>query len=154
MLPIIFINRIDGKFSQLENRNLAKAPTLFTSEGRLSDGIKENLETWINDNIGFRDQFLKMKARIHLNLFNTSPVSKVEIGEDGFMFYTLDDNMKIANGTYPLNEEDLIDITYNQKAIQKFLNNQGIEYLLVLPPSKVSVYPEKIKGGGAALSTT
>lgn len=54
--------------------------------------------------------------------------------------------MKIADGSYPLTEELLMKFAENQQAISDYYKSQGTEYILVLTPSKASVYPEYIGG--------
>lgn len=144
--PILTINRMSGQKSETENRYLAPFPDVFDQEGHISNNIKADIEAWIADNIGFRSQFTKLAANIKLNLFHQSTSDKVAIGEDGWFFYTQDDNLKIADGTYPLSETLLAEFAEKQQAISDYYKSNGITYVLVLTPSKVSVYPEYLGG--------
>ena len=72
---------------------------------------------------------------------------EVYIGEDGWYYYTQDNNLKIARNEYPLTEELLQEIAKDQQAIQEYYTERGIDYVLVLNPSKVSIYPEYIGWG-------
>jgi alginate O-acetyltransferase complex protein AlgJ len=154
ILPLIFINTINGKISTTEKRVLAQFPALFAEKGELNNGIVQQIETWFNDNIGFRDEFIKIHSIISLDVFHISPTEKVQIGKDGWYFYTRDNNLEIAKGTYPLSEEVLKNIARSQEAIQKYYNDHGISYVLVLNPSKVSIYPEKIREGSFSIRET
>lgn len=153
-MPVLTINRVTGKVSEAENRYLAKFPEILNEQGQLADGLKSGLENWLSDNIGFREQFMKLSTRINYHILKKSPSDKVEIGRDGWFFYTLDDNMKIANGTYPLTEETLAKIALQQEKIKDKLESQGIDYVLILPTSKVSIYPEYIKNGNYLVRRT
>ena len=144
--PIFTLNRIKGAISENENRKLAEFPQIFDESGALSEGLKSGFETWLNDNIGFRDLFLDIAAQIKVHGFHISTSDKVHIGKDGWYFYTLDNNLEIASGEYPLTEDTLKDIAEKQQAISDYYQTQGTEYILVLTPSKASVYPEYIGG--------
>lgn len=146
-LPLVFINHIPNKVSELEKRSLANFPVFSTHEGKLASGIRSSFENWLNDNIGFRDLFVSVYSNIQYNIFGRSPNSMVELGKDGWMYYTQDRNLKIASGEYVLLQKELESILKQQQRINDKLKSQGIEYVLVLPPSKVSIYPEYIRSG-------
>lgn len=145
-LPVLFLNRVPEKVSPTENRKLAAFPVIFDKEGKLAPGIRMGFETWINDNIGFREQFLKVAANIKVKIFHSSTSEKVHIGEDGWYFYTPNSNLEIASGEYPLSDAMLKAIARKQQAISNYYKSQGVDYVLVLTPSKASVYPEYIGG--------
>lgn len=154
-LPIVTINRVPGKVSVTEKRNLAVFPELFDSEGHVADGIKESFETWLGDNIGFRSAFMDLAAEIKVKLLNQSTTDRVEIGRDGWYFYTMDHHLDIARGTYPNFDETVLErICRLQEKIQEKLEAKGIEYVLVLPPSKASIYPEYISSGDYSVTRT
>lgn len=146
-LPILFMNRVPNKVSELEKRHLASFPALYTNEGEIAPGIRGAFETWLNDNIGFRDLFVTVYGNIQYNVFGRSPNSTVQLGRDGWMYYTLDRNLQIASGEYVLSDKELGAILKQQIQIQSKLKKQGIEYVLILPTSKVSIYPEYIRSG-------
>ena len=144
-LVMININTEKGKISITENRYLAQFPVLFNNAGEISQGLNRQFEAWLNDNIGFRDEFLKLHSMISLHVLHVSPTENVHIGKDGWYFYTQDNNLEIARNEYPLTEELLQEIAKDQQAIQEYYAERGIDYVLVLNPSKVSIYPEYIR---------
>ena len=148
LIPLIKINFATGKISDAENRALAPLPKIIdTTTGKIKiSGLRREFESWVNDNIGFRDFFVKLNAYISFNVFNTSPNAQIKIGKNGWYFYNLEHNIEIANGIFPLTENDLLEIKEAQELIQQGLKEKGIEYVLVLTPSKTSVYPEEIAG--------
>lgn len=154
-VPLLYINRINNKMSATEKRYLANFPRILDEKtGKINKDFEIGFNAWLNDNIGFREFFVKMNAKINYDLFKTSPNSSVKIGRDGWFFYNNDNNLEIASGNYPLTEETLIAIKNEQESIQKALKKKGIEYVLVLTPSKVSVYPEKIAGASFGIRET
>lgn len=154
-LPIVTINRVPGKVSVTEKRNLAVFPELFDSEGHVAEGAKEGFETWLGDNIGFRSAFMKLAASLKVKLLRQSSNDQVEIGRDGWYYYTPDNNIDIASGTYPNFDESVLEaICRQQKKIRDKLAAQGIGYVLILPSSKASIYPEYIASGDYTVRET
>ena len=154
-LPILCINRENGKVSVTENRYLASFPKLFDEKGNfISEGFSENLEAWLNDNIGMREQFVELYTNIMVNVLHLSSNEKVEIGKGGWYFYTGDNNLKIAEGTYPLEESEVSKIVQLQQRISNKLHSQGREYVLVLTPAQTSIYPEMVKSGNYEVKDT
>ncbi|WP_018212331.1 DHHW family protein [Desulfitobacterium hafniense] len=154
ILPILTINRISGVMSKSENRYLAEFPQIFNADGELAEGLKNSTENWLNDNIGFRELFVKLYSNFNYHFLGRSPNERVEIGSEGWLYYTRDNNLKIAAGTYPLSLQDLEKIKNHQEKVQEYFNDQGIEYVLILPPSKVSIYPEFIRSGDYSVRNT
>lgn len=154
LIPILTFNRISGKISEAENRHLAVFPEVFDDKGNIKDGIKDSLKSWFDDNLGMRSELVRLNNRIQLKLFNKSPSDKVQLGKDGWLFYTLENNLKIADGTFPLTEKDIENLAVQQTRIQKILASQGIDYVLILPSSKVGIYPEYIQSGNFKVRTT
>lgn len=153
-LPAIASDKVGGSFSPNENRNLAKFPTIIDENKNLSPGLKIEFEAWLKDNLAGREEAQKAKAFIDLNIFDSSPSPKVHIGQGGWYFYTESLNLEIGQGTHLLSSEELEAIRLNQVAVQTNLNEKGIDYVLVLIPSKASVYPEYIGWGDYQVGTT
>lgn len=146
-VPLVNINFESGKISENENRYLVSFPEIIDDNtGRIRKEFFSEFNDWLNDNIGFREFFVKLNANINYKIFGISSNPMISVGKDGWMFYTGDNNLQIANGKYPLTDEILEKIKEEQVSIQKALQKKGIEYVLILTPSKVSIYPEKIIG--------
>lgn len=152
--PLVTINKQANKVSTVEKRYLANFPIIFDENGKISNGARSEIETWLNDNIGFRDNWVKLSSNFKLKVLGTSPSEKVHIGREGWYFYTNDNNLQIAQGKYPLTEEDLQKTKDLQQFVSDTLKREGKDYLLVLPASKASIYPEYINGGQYAIRRT
>ncbi len=154
-MPLIFSDKVGGKVSTNENRQLSYFPSLVDENGNLSfKGFPSAFEQWINDNVGFREGIVKLDSYIDYHVFNTASNDRIRIGKDGYNFYAWDNNLDIPKGTYPINDAVLEKIKVNQERIQRALKAKGIEYVLVLTPSKASIYPEKIKGANFEVTRT
>lgn len=154
LLPVIKSDMIGGALSPNENRHLAKFPTLIIDKNKIAPGIQVGLEKWLKDNLAWRMDAQRAKAYIELRFLDSSPSSLVQKGEDGWYFYTNDNNLQIGMGKKKLSSEELEAIRKNQVAIQTSLEEQGIDYVLVFTPSKASVYPEFLKGGNNYVGQT
>ena len=144
LIPLTMTNRTSGAVSEQENRYLASFPEPFSRSG---------FEDWIGDNIGLRSTFVSTYANIMYHVFGLSPSEKYSVGKDGWIFYTGDNNLRIADGTYPLYQDDIDSIIEGQKEVSDYLKSRGCRYYLILPPSKVSIYPEKLKGNYTIVRT-
>ena len=144
-LPVITLRWVGGDYSAAEKRILAPMPTLLQDDGSLNINARSEIKDWFGDHIGFRDEFVFVNSYIRYNFFHQSPSAQVHIGKDGWFYYTLDNNLEIAIGAYPLSDETLAAILQNHLAVQKKLQAKGIDYVIVLPTSKVSIYPEYMR---------
>lgn len=151
--PFLATSRKSADLSETENRYLAAFPQILNDEGQLEAGFKSGFESWFNDHVGFRSTFAQIGSGFSYRLLQKSPTSKVVLGKDGWMFYTGDRNIEIADGRYEIDIARLEEIKRTQEELQAWLAEQGIEYVLILPTSKVSIYPEMLGGGGAGRKT-
>ena len=146
-VPLLNTNLKPNVVSEVENRTLAPIPQLYDQEGNKNEAFIADFESWFNDNIGYREQMFRTNSKMQYHIFNNSPNDKVVIGQDGWLFYTGENNFKIASGEYPDFDEAVLEqICQEQIRVQQKLAEQGIEYVIILPPSKVSIYPEYIRG--------
>lgn len=153
-LPLVFADKAGGGRSNTENRYYAKFPSIITADGKLARGISAGFDSWITDNAGFRSQAQFIRAAIDTQIFKVSPNQKVQLGKDGWYFYTGDKNLEIGKGEYFLAEKDLKSVLRKLQGAQKFLTERGIEFIFIVIPSKASVYPEYISGGQYSVQDT
>lgn len=134
-IPVLLSDKTGGAKSETENRYLAKMPSIK----ELSIGSFNN---WLNDNIAFRQDIIGIKGYIEYNFLHKSPTDKVIFGKDGFMFYTRDDNIAIAQNKYPLSEIELKKSIKNLRLANDILAKHHKTFVFSIAPSKVGIYPE------------
>lgn len=154
IVPIATMDFVGGKYSSIEQRNLAGFPITKNNETGKLDVSRDSIQDWLSDNIGLREQMLKLCVNFKYTFLGQSTSEKIIIGKDGWLFYTLDNNTKIATGEYPLTDENLKTIAENQQAISDYYKSIGSKYILMLTPSKVSIYPEYLPFGDSAVDET
>lgn len=106
---------------------LRKFPSLF--EDYLQDHI--GLKTWLN----------KLYSQALLRL-GTSPVEKVVLGKDNWLFFAGERVISDFQNTELFNEEQLKIWVDSLIARQKALAEKGINYLFVIAPNKHTIYSE------------
>ena len=142
-----------GKVSETQKRKLATFPDI-TAEDMTPGKFTQGMEDWCSDNIGFADLYNRFYTAVNVRLLGKMTNSQVQAGKDGFYFITESHNTEIGMGLYKLSEDTLKEIAHEQQKVADYYKRNGIEYYLVLVPSKASVYPEKISGGDFAVSPT
>lgn len=114
-------------------------------------------EAFFNDAFGLRTAMIRINAKIHSRLLRGTIAPDVIAGRDGWLFFkgehlrgTPQCNLQIYLGTYPLEPDFLEKARGVQTRLRRYFEQRGIRYYLVLVPSKISVYPEHMRGGRPA----
>lgn len=136
-----------------EQRKTAQMPTL--SLQTLED-FPQQFEAFYNDNLPFRTQLVKANSQLFLKVLKQSPIDKVILGKDGWLFYNPrgSDGDPIADyrGVRTLSEEQLAKIAETLIGIRDSLREQGKEFVFMLAPNKECLYgndflPDDIANG-------
>ena len=142
-VPVFTTHISGGEISQSEKRTLAEIPSMDNLGSRIiSRDFMVDVENWLNDHIGQRDTFRKIYAQVMNCYLRLSTSKSVLFGKKGWYYYTNDNNIEIAKGSYPLNAKQLKTIQEQQKRVAGYYARKNIRYILQLTPSKVSIYPE------------
>lgn len=125
-----------------ENRILADLPAI-------TDGFDffDNLTSWFNDHLPYKNQLVSIHSNLFLSLFNTTPNPRVVVGEDGWLFYNnydaespIDDIL----GRTSFSAEETAIIENNLKEAGVSLNERDITFVFLLAPNKESIYREQL----------
>lgn len=155
IIPVLNIDWIGGSVSETENRVLAGLPFSIDRAAGTVSTSREDIENYINDNIGFRSFFVKLYTNLKFRGLGIVTSDRIQKGCDGWYFYNDENNIELVSGAYPdFDEKTLAAICEQQLRIQEKLREQGIEYVLILPPSKVSIYPEMLTSGDYTVGET
>jgi hypothetical protein len=102
---------------------------------------------YFNDNFGFRVLLVRLNSVIKQKLFNAPAVPQVILGRNGWLYYysekandgiSMNDYMGLALFT----NDELSEIRKNVEEQRDWLKDRGIGYMIVVCPSKQSIYPE------------
>lgn len=125
-----------------ENRPLAEKPQFITEDGSFNTEFFEDLQTYFNERVALRNQMVYTDAQIQTNLFAESNVSGVVYGKNDWLYYssTKDDYL----GRNILSERNLFNIAHNFSLVQEYCDNNGINFVLTIPPNKNTLYGENM----------
>ena len=143
VLPLILINRDKDAVSLLENKKLAEKPSLLLEDSSININYIEDLQSYINDNIGLKQQAIVFNIAYKYKFFRKVDIPYYIKGKDGHVFYTNTDTLLTTMlGKDMLSEDRLKDITKNTKRMQAVANSFGADFYIVTIPDKQEVYPE------------
>ena len=127
----------------LENRAPAPAPS-WPVDAAGWQALPTTVEAWFDDSVAFRTALIRAHNALLVLGLGTSPSPKVTLGRDRWMFIGEDDYADVYRRVEPFSAEQLAQWRGILTERRDWLASLGIEYLLVVPPSKCSVYPEQM----------
>jgi len=121
----------DKEISEWENRYLVQKPQIKMSDV-LDGSFMEKYEGYINDQIPFRDGFIKLKAITETALFKVENNS-IAKGKDSYLF------TKDTKGTTTFDK--------NIAIIDKFINGINNPVTVMIAPNACGIYKSKVPTG-------
>ena len=156
IVPVIGSNKLGGRISPNENRYLARFPKIYDENKKLSPELKNGFETWLNDNLGGRQGFIRLSKQIQYSLFGELGFSgqRVIQGPNGWLFFAPDSEVPyIVNSFIPENTEKE-DIRENFERIAVELKESNISLVVAMWPPKFNVYPEELPSSVVLVNST
>jgi hypothetical protein len=123
-----------------ENRKPAAAPDLRLLLDSRHAEFTEALNRWVDDRIGFRDLFIKIKNQIDYSVFKTA--KKVYIGSNEFLFMREFTNSRLK--IERTSDEEFERFKQSFVAFGERLGQRGVKLVLVIYPDKSALYPEHL----------
>jgi len=122
--------------SKVENRTLSSFPDLnITTQGIQS--FPGKFESYFNDQFGFRDHFIFLHNYVKALLLKQSPVPKVILGKNGWLFLKTE-----PEGSSKPTIAQLKAMRLHLETKRDWLASKGIRYLYIPAPNKQTIYPE------------
>lgn len=124
-----------------ENKTLAAFPK-WEKDGRWNADYFDELSAYFNDHFAFRQELVSADARIQSKVFRVSNVDTVMVGTDGWLYYTdtLDDYL----GQNTMTERQVFNTVNNIRLLQRYVEEQGAEFVFTVAPNKNSLYGENM----------
>lgn len=142
-VPLIFINKNPEKISIIENKKLASFPKLTNEVGGVNNSFLSEFETYINDNLGFKEEVLVGDIAITYNLFKKLKIPNYIKGEDDNLFYTTNGaDIVTLQGRNLFSDYDLEKLSDGYLKMKNFFENSGASFYMMTIPNKEGVYPE------------
>lgn len=129
-------------FSYTEKRSLATFPSLPAKATEVRRFFS-NVDSYLNDHFGFREWMVyRYQREIGKRFDDVDTLTKVTKGLDNWYFFTANNTLENFTGRNLLSSNDLSEWIESYRAKQQWLEDQGIHYLLIVTPSKMTVYGE------------
>ncbi len=141
--PIKTLVNSGATISGSEKRTLAPLPARPRSL-RALESFPGRFNAFFNDHLGFRDRLIKTYNYIKVFWLHTSPVKKVLLGKDGWLYYTAVKSIEDYRGLEILSEEEKLKEKLILENRADELAARGIRYMVIVAPNKQSIYPEQL----------
>ena len=131
---------LDIGYAFKENRVPSPRPELKLDQAVLGE-FPIKFEAYFNDKFGFRRRLTQWLNYTKVVLLGDSPSPKVVLGSKGWLFYG-DLDVDLYRRVKPLKLSELENWRHLLESRRDWLAARGIPYLVVIAPSKSSIYPE------------
>jgi len=138
---------IQGYFHFIEEKPLKGAfakskDTTINAEAWFEGTYQKLKEVHLNENFGFRTDYVRLNNQIDYSLFDKSNAENVIVGRGGFLY--TGDYINAYYGNNFIGKKNLDDRFKKLKELQDIMSAQGILLEVVFAPGKASFYPEFI----------
>ncbi len=141
--PMVFADFSGSGVSENENRYLADLPKL-TVDGKLNEAFSAEVEDWLMDHMGFRQELVRANAALHYHGFRSLLNQKnFFLGVDGSLNYATEKIRADYAHTNLYSPEKLADLCEDYQKISDYFQNRGIQFYYVQCYDKQSIYPEQ-----------
>jgi len=139
---LVMVTGSDPQLRNTEKRELAQPPR-FSLE-RLTKYPTE-YTVYFQENFGLRKLLFRWNALAYVYGLHASPLpDRVFFGKGDWMFYVRDGALEQYQDLCQFPEEKAARIARTLVQRRDWLRAQGIHYVLMIPPEKSSIYPEKL----------
>jgi hypothetical protein len=134
-LGVVDVKPLNGSFTTLE------APQFSINDW--FDGTYSTDElSYLDQNIGFRNIFVRVYNQLHYTLFNQAKANSVVIGKDNYLYE--ENYIRAYLGSDFIGNDQIAEKVTKLEKINDTLRTIGIDLIVVLAPGKGSFYPEFI----------
>jgi len=116
----------------------------FSLQSFFRRDFQNSVSQWLSKNIGFRGCLIRMDNQISYSIFHELSNESVALGKEKWLFGT--GYINSYNRMYRMSQSVLEEKVLKIKRLQKCLMDRGVDFLFIITPSKVSIYPEYVKG--------
>ena len=140
-LPLLFLPFFDDSERSSEKR----VPVAFPSPSNDFGDFPRGFEKWFEDHFGFRSAMIRFYRQSRFELGLLDSVNNVVRGKDNWLYYSGDgrgDTIQAYTGANGFSESELDRLQLYFETWGKWLEGQGVTFLVLVAPDKVSLYPE------------
>lgn len=137
------VGLVPGRLEVFEKRQPAPFPSPVASLVTWEKWPR-SFETFFDDNLPNRGFLLRLNAWMKYNLFATSPTPAVLVGREGWLFHAMPDDLREAAGRLERTPAEIRQLRIVLEERHDALAEHGIDYLVLVAPTKQTVYPDKL----------
>jgi alginate O-acetyltransferase complex protein AlgJ len=129
-----------------EKRTAAAWPSM-PADAKSARAWPPAFERAFADRFGGRDRLIAVHHAAKALGFGVSPVDKVLIGRDGWLYFLGEDGRAIDRdwrGTYAYDADEPRRVAAEFKRRRDWLSARGIGYVVMIVPDKATIYPEHL----------
>lgn len=142
IIPLLLFNHDPEAVSFLENKKLASKPKLMVDHELNTEYLKQ-LEAYIDDNIGMKQEAIQANLLILYKLFHTLDVPNYMMGKEGNIFYTNNGYApQVWSGTIHFSEGEKQAMTDAFLNFSDWLADLDAKLIVMGIPDKENIYPE------------
>ncbi len=132
--PLVLFNTEPNSISSIDNRKLTENPF------RLAGDLTVNIQNYVNDRIGLRDEMITGYTILNDAMFRKMVHPSYTYGKNGYVFGS---GLSTTNsfGDYHVAFADMV------AEIQAYCVERGVPFLFVFNPAKPAVYQDEIADG-------
>ncbi len=139
-MPMICFNFEPNSISEIDNRELSENP--FSEEVRQNGGdLTEDIQKYVNDRIGFRDDMILAHTVINDRLFGKMVHPTYIYGKDGYVYAA---GLWTTYNPYSEYHEAFANMV---KEIQNYCEGRGVPFIFAFNPAKPAVLTEYVPAG-------
>ena len=124
-----------------EKRTLARLPVLGTDPIKT---VPDKFESFYTDHFGFRNGLIRSHNWLRYKFFKGATHGKVLFGKENWLFLAKAGTIADYLGQSPLTPDELSTWKERLERRREWLAQQGIRYLVVIAPNKLTIYPEML----------
>ena len=124
-----------------EKREMAPFPSVM-KDGAVNSRFAGELDDYVRDHIGFRNQMVEGNTILMAKLFRESAEDDVILGQNGWLYYegTVSDYLNIPTMT----PRAARNAAHSLKMLQDYAKAQGADFVIAVIPNKNSLYGENM----------
>lgn len=144
VLPVVFVNLENEKVSETERRKMAPQP-VFVKDGSINHDILQDIEAWVDDNIGFRDKMVEFNTKLMYYAFHKLPENTNSvIGKNNELNYLDEDMIKDYQHINLHTEAELAEAAEALQIINDYAKGNNKKLFYYQCWDKHSIYPEYV----------
>lgn len=136
IVPVICMNTKENQISVIDNKILTEWPGFSASLA-----TRDEIESYFNDRIGFREKAIEAYIELNDKLFNVMVHPLFMYGKEGHIYFK-DPAYISAYQRLNTDKEYLDDMVDYLDKSKEYLDEKGIPFVVFVCPDKKTIYPE------------